>query len=184
MPGLTSYDRGSVVGRIVPSTPGGRWIFEVHYLGGPGRFQSYESFMNERGAEVALQEYLDQITPADDDSRASPVTVALRREIEAFVSLWERVSPDLDMDPDDKRVGDALSRMAAEVSRVDDPPRGVLKGAVVPWFGHKLDTFTEEATKAAGKSFGTAAGVGMAATATGNLPRLIDTLGKVRDLLG
>ena len=90
-PSESMYDQGSVVARVTPTTGGG-WGFKVHYLGGPGHFDSYETWGVRRAAEVALEEYLDRIAPADPVD-AEPVTMALRLEIEAFVTLWEGSAP-------------------------------------------------------------------------------------------
>lgn len=45
----------------------------------------------------------------------------MRLEVEAFIGLWLRNSPHLDLDSEVKRIGDALARMAIELAKAEDP---------------------------------------------------------------
>jgi hypothetical protein len=112
-----------------------------------------------------------------DAERDCETAIQLRVEIENFVVLWGKVSPVLPLDPNVRQVGDALSRMAADLAKAEDPPSSVLR-TTFEWFAHKLDLAAEEASKVVGKGVGAAALAGGVA-ASGQLPRLIDAVGRV-----
>lgn len=117
-------------------------------------------------------------SPSSDRRTLADEVHHLRLAVEAFVAEWSRATEGSHLAPDDRRTGDALAAMASEVVKSEDPPRSVLLEAF-RWFGHKVDSFAEEAARAAGKSFGTAAGAGAGLTATGQLPRLAEAAAKV-----
>jgi hypothetical protein len=102
----------------------------------------------------------------------------LRIDVEAFVHGWSRAAPLLALSPDDRRIGDALAQMAAELVKVDEPPRSVLQAAFA-WFAAKADRFTDEAATEAGKWFGRTAGIGASVAVSGHMSDLTALLDKV-----
>jgi hypothetical protein len=122
---------------------------------------------------------LDEFQPVD---RAAVAVHKLRLAVEEFVLLWNQASADIGLSPDDRRTGDALAEMASEVVKAEPPFVPVLRAAF-SWFTGKLDQFSEEAARAAGKAFGTSAGVGAGLAVTGHLPRLIEAATKAAQVL-
>jgi hypothetical protein len=102
----------------------------------------------------------------------------LAARIEVLVSLWREYSEEVPLDPEDRRVADAIVEMASEVSKVGHPPREIL-GPALRWLGRKVDVFVDEAVKVGGK----AAGVGLGAAVTGQLPRLGQLLADISKLV-
>ena len=56
--------------------------------------------------------------------------------IETFFSLWADFALGTTLAADDRRTGDALTMMANELAKSDDPPKGVLREAF-GWFAAK-----------------------------------------------
>lgn len=77
--------------------------------------------------------------------------------LEAFVALWRQAADNLELDVEDRRIGDALADLFGELSKAETPPRGVIRSAL-DWFRPRLDRFTDEFASAAGKTLGTTAG--------------------------
>ncbi|MCP4306370.1 MAG: hypothetical protein GY788_16200 [bacterium] len=126
--------------------------------------------------------YIDGLTAQASQSTARSFE-SIQRDIEAFVHLWWQMTSDLPLSPDERRTGDALARMVADISMDGDPPVSVLRAAFV-WFSQRTSIFVDEFTKAAGKTAGAAAGVGAVAGATGQLPRLASAANRVLEALG
>ena len=128
---------------------------------------------------TVIDEWLSQDWP---EERAEPNDL-LPLAIEAFYIAWWRFAEDAQLDPDDRRTGNALATMANEVAKSENPPRGVLRAAF-DWFAHKADVFADSAVKAGGAAFGGTFGVGIGAAASGQLPHLLKAIEAVRGLLG
>lgn len=111
-----------------------------------------------------------------------PATAELGGAIEVFVELWHILESELPLDPEDRRIGDALADMAMEVSLTSNPPRGVLKSAL-SWFAGKADRFFDEFAGAAGKAAGGTAVLAVGAAASGHLDDLKKAIGRVLSLL-
>jgi hypothetical protein len=102
--------------------------------------------------------------------------------VEAFHTAWTAFANAAELAGEDRRTGDALARMATEVTKDTNPPKGVLREAF-DWFANKADVFAEEFARGAGKTTGAAFGVGLGATASGQLPNLVRAIDAVRTLL-
>lgn len=130
--------------------------------------------------------YIDAVTGSDSDgSLTVHFDVRLALDVEAFVVLWERLSRDLPLDSDSRRVGDSLALMAAEVVKGDKIPRSVLR-STFEWFSQRFDEFSQEAGRSAGSVVGKGLGAGLVlgasaggAAATGTLPRLIEATSRI-----
>lgn len=129
------------------------------------------------GTFLRVVAILDGIEPTASEVNLS-ASQALRLEVEAFVTMWARLSPDLPLSTDERRIGDALASMVSEVIKTDEPPRGILTAAF-HWFAHKADVVAEEAAKTFGKGVGAGAGVAV----TGQLPSLLALISRVGDLV-
>lgn len=142
---------------------------------------AYDTLEDAEHALVArVDDYYD--IHASGGESSSDVAVLLRA-VESFVSLWNGISPTLWVDPDDRRIGDALAAMAAELVKTENPPKSVLRTSF-EWFAHKLDVFAEEAAKSAGSTAGKAGMIAGTVAASGQLPKLVEAASNVLKHLG
>lgn len=144
-----------------------------------------QGFATKEQAQAAVGELLGT---ADTDPVVAAWTDAevrdqIRIGVEVFVHAWEQARSTVPFDAETVRIGDALALMAAELVKTERPPRKVLRSAF-EWLSKKADGFADEFVRAAGKTTGTATGIGIGATATGHLPQLVGAIERVLRLLG
>ncbi len=109
---------------------------------------------------------------------SGPATVSdVGKAIEQFVYRWRALSGEIAWPPSEQRVADALISMLTEVGKVETPPRSIIRSAI-DWFGPRVDLFTNEFTKAAGKTAGVGAVAGAAYVAT-HIPYLREALTEI-----
>lgn len=96
------------------------------------------------------------------DERAGSARADVGVLLEAFVTRWRQAVDHLGLGAEDRRIGDALADLFGELSKAEDPPRGVIRSAL-DWFRPRLDRFADELASAAGKTLGTTAGAAVGA---------------------
>jgi hypothetical protein len=82
--------------------------------------------------------------------------------MESVATMWGLYSDDLDLDAEEQKVGDALADSMGQLATVEHPPKAVVR-EIAGWFKKRLDLYADEFAKAAGKTTGHIAGVGISA---------------------
>ena len=94
--------------------------------------------------------------------RPRPPAGEVPMAMESLASMWTLYSEGLDLSPEDRKVGDSLADTMGQLATVENPPMAVVR-EIAGWFKRRLDVFADEFAKAAGKTTGHLAGVGISA---------------------
>lgn len=147
--------------------------------GGEASVAIFDSAMTLDYFQLQVERWLTELLPPEESERPH---YELAASVEAFYTAWNAFTNETELAGEDRRTGDALARMATEVVKDANPPKSVLR-ETFGWFAAKADLFATEFVKGAGKTTGAAFGVGLGATASGQLPNLVKAIEAVRSLL-